>query len=158
VDSIYTDFSKPFDKVRHRLFLDKMLTDVEPSRFQWLGSYFSGRIQRVRMGDCVSRDILVSSGIPQGLLCFIWFVNEISRIFRHVWVLFYADDMKLLLAVRGFRDCLKILSDLNRLVEWCEANALELNVGKCKRSRSIEFSYMLGDIILVVSTLSMTWE
>jgi hypothetical protein len=32
VDSIHTDFSKTFDKVRHRLLLDKMSTDVEPSR------------------------------------------------------------------------------------------------------------------------------
>jgi hypothetical protein len=66
VDSIYTNFSKAFDKVRNLLLLDKMATDVEPSRCQWLGSYFSGRIQRVRMGDCVSRDILVTSGVPQG--------------------------------------------------------------------------------------------
>jgi hypothetical protein len=132
MDSIYMDFSKAFDKVRHRLLLDKMSTDVEPFRCQWLGSYFSGRIQRVRMGDCVSRDILVTSGVLQGShlgpLCFIWFVNEIARIFRHVRVLFYADDMKMFLPVRGLR----IQDKLNRLAEWCEANALELNVGKGK--------------------------
>jgi hypothetical protein len=91
VDLIYMEFSISFD-----LFLDKMLTDVEPSRCQWLGSYFSGRIQRVRMSDCVPRDMLVTLGLPQGNhlepLCFIWFVNEI---FRHVRVFFYADDMKL---------------------------------------------------------------
>jgi hypothetical protein len=106
------------------------------------------------MGDCVSRDILVTSGVPQGShlgpLCFIWVVNEISRIFTHVWVLFYADDMKLFLLVCDFRDCLRIQDDLNRLAEWCEDNALELNVSKCKSitfSRlvhPIEFSYMLG--------------
>jgi hypothetical protein len=111
------------------------------------GSYFSGRIQRVRMGDCVSRDILVTSGVSQGShlrpLCFIWVVNEISRIFGHVRVLFYADDMKLFLLVRGFQDCLKIQSDLNRLAEWCEANALELNVGNCK---SITFSRLSIDL------------
>jgi hypothetical protein len=155
---VYTDFSKAFDKVRHRLLLAKMSTDVVPSRCQWLGSYFSGRIQRVRMGDCVSRDILVTSGVPQGShlgpLCYIWFVNEIARIFRHVRVLFYADDIKLFLPVRGFRDCLRIQDDLNRLAEWCEANALELNVGKCKSitfsrlRHPIEFSYMLGGNIL----------
>jgi hypothetical protein len=59
------------------------------------------------MGDYyVSRDILVTSGIPQGShlgpLCFIWLVNEISRIFRHVRVIFYSDDMKLFLLVHGF--------------------------------------------------------
>jgi hypothetical protein len=108
----------------------------------------------------VSRDILVTSGVPQGShlgpLCFIWFVNEIFRIFRHVWVLFYADDTELFLPVRDFRDCLKIQGDLNRLAEWCEAIAVELNVGKCKSitlprlnvCHPIEFSYKLGGIIL----------
>jgi hypothetical protein len=61
---------------------------------------------------------------------------------------FYADDMKLFLPVRDFQ------SDLNGLAERCEANALELNVGKCKSimfsrlRHPIEFSYMLGGIIL----------
>jgi hypothetical protein len=87
-------------------------------------------------------------------ICFIWFVNEIARIFRHVRVLFYADDMKLFLPVRGFQDCLRIQEDLNRLAEWCEVNVLELNVGKCKSitfsrlRHPIEFSYMLGGNIL----------
>jgi hypothetical protein len=31
VDSVYMDFSKDFDKVRHRLLLDKISIDVEPS-------------------------------------------------------------------------------------------------------------------------------
>jgi hypothetical protein len=123
------------------------------SRCQWLGSYFSGRIQRVSMGDCVSRDILVTSGVPQashlGPLCFIWFVNEIARIFRHVRVFFmlmtWNCSSRCVLSEIAWR----IQDDLNRLAEWCEANALELNVGKCKSIKfsrlrhPIEFSYML---------------
>jgi hypothetical protein len=62
-----------------------MSTDVEPYRCQRFCSYFSGRIQRVRMVACASRDILVTSGVPHssylGPLCFIWFVNKISQIF-----------------------------------------------------------------------------
>jgi hypothetical protein len=68
VDSIYMDFSKACDKVRHRLLLHKISTDVEPSRCQWLGSYFSGIIQRVKMGDCVSRDIIGHFGHSTGQL------------------------------------------------------------------------------------------
>jgi hypothetical protein len=71
------------------------------------GSYLSGRIQKIRIGDAVSKDIKVTSGAPQGShlgpLCFIWFVNKISETF--VRVLFYADDMKLFLPVS---ECLKI--------------------------------------------------
>jgi hypothetical protein len=94
VDSIYTDFSKVFDGVRHCLLLDKMSGHIEPAHCQWLRSYFSGRIQRIRMGDCVSKDIMVTSDVPQsshlGPVCFIWFVNEIAQIFEYVRVLFYA--------------------------------------------------------------------
>jgi hypothetical protein len=62
--------------------------------------------------------------------------------------------MKLFLPVRGFRDFLQIQNNLNGLAEWCEAKALELNVGKWKSitfsrlRHPIEFSYMLGGIIL----------
>jgi hypothetical protein len=64
VDSIYTDYLKAFYRVRHCLLLDKMSGGIEPARCQCLRSYFSGRIQRIGMGDCVSRDILVTSGVP----------------------------------------------------------------------------------------------
>jgi hypothetical protein len=36
MDSIYTDFSKEFDKVHH-----KMSSDIEAARYQWLRSYSS---------------------------------------------------------------------------------------------------------------------
>jgi hypothetical protein len=155
VDSIYTDFSKAFDRVRHRMLLNEMSVGIEPARCMWLGSYQSGRIQKIRIGDAVSKDIKVTSGVPQGShlapLCFIWFVNRISEIFDNVHVLFYADDMKLFLPVSGFQDCLKIQSSLNKLSEWCDRNSFLLNVGKCTtilsfvRSRHpVKFSYMLG--------------
>jgi hypothetical protein len=68
-------------------------------------------------------------------------------------VLFYTDDMKLV-PVRGFQDCMKIQSDLNKLPEWCERNSLFLNVDKCKTitfSRThypVEFVYMLAGAVL----------
>jgi hypothetical protein len=62
----------------------------------------------------------------QGDIGFIWFVNRISVIFEYVRLLFYADDMKLFLRVRGFQDCMKIQSDVNKLSEWCERKSLFL--------------------------------
>jgi hypothetical protein len=81
-----------------------MSVGFEPTRYMWLGSYLSGRVQKIRIiGDAVSKYIKVTSGVPQGshlgLLGFICFVNRISEIFDYV---FYADDMKLFLPVSGF--------------------------------------------------------
>jgi hypothetical protein len=47
VDSIYTDFSKGFDRVRHiiiNFWTAGTLNITELARCQWLRSYFSGRI------------------------------------------------------------------------------------------------------------------
>jgi Reverse transcriptase (RNA-dependent DNA polymerase) len=156
---VYTDFSKAFDKVRHCLLLLKFATSpIEPARCDLLRSYLSGRTQCIRIGNCVSSEVKVTSGVPQGShlgpLCFIWFMNDISLIFKYVRVLFYADDMKLFLPVSSSHDCLKIQSNLDRLAQWCDDNALPLNVSKCKimsftRSFSpVRFSYTIGSSTL----------
>jgi hypothetical protein len=94
------------------------------------------RTQKIRISGAVSKDIKVTSGVPQGShlgqLSIIWFFNKISEIFDYVRVLFYADDMKLFFPVSGFQDCLIIQSNLNKLSEWYNRNSLLLNVGKCK--------------------------
>jgi Reverse transcriptase (RNA-dependent DNA polymerase) len=64
VDSIYTDFSKAFDKVKHLLLLDELANGTERSNRFWLRTYLSGRTQRIKIGNCESRDILVTSGVP----------------------------------------------------------------------------------------------
>jgi hypothetical protein len=54
VDSICTDFSKAFDRVRHQLLLNEMSVVIEPARCMWLISYLSGRIQKIIIGEAVS--------------------------------------------------------------------------------------------------------
>jgi hypothetical protein len=108
VDFVYRDFSKAFDRVHHQMLLEEMSVGIEPARCLWLRSYLRGRIQRIRIGDAVSKDIRVTSDVPLGShlgpLCFIWFINRISVTFDYVRVLFYADDMKLFLPVRVLQD------------------------------------------------------
>jgi hypothetical protein len=94
VDSIFcTEFSNNVDHMRHQLLLETMSLGIEPARCIRLGSYLSGRIQKIRIGDSVSKDIKMTSGSYLGPLYFIWFVNRILVIFDYVRVLFYADDM-----------------------------------------------------------------
>jgi Reverse transcriptase (RNA-dependent DNA polymerase) len=158
VDSIHTDFSNAFDKVRHQLLLIKLALAVPPDGCGLLRSYFSGRTLRIRIESCVSKEIKVTSRVPQGShlgpLCFTWFVNDIAQIFKYVRVIFYADDMKMYLPVGSSQDCLKIQRDLDRLTAWCENNMLPLNVNKCKTItftwsfHPINASYVLNGKIL----------
>jgi hypothetical protein len=144
VNSVYTDFSKDFDRVCNQLLLEEMFVSIESARCLWLRSYLTGRNQKIRIGDAVSKDIRVTLDVPQG--CY----RGPLRFIRFVHVLFHADDMKLFLPIRGFQYCIKIQSDLNNLSKWCERNSLFLNVGKCKtltfsRTRyPVEFAYMLA--------------
>jgi hypothetical protein len=66
--AINTDFSKALNRVRHCLLLYQVSNDVDPARCQLLRSYFSGTIQRIRMEDCVSREILITSGVTQSAI------------------------------------------------------------------------------------------
>jgi hypothetical protein len=44
VGSVYTDFSKAFDRVRHQLLLEEMSVGIETARCSWLISYLTGTI------------------------------------------------------------------------------------------------------------------
>jgi hypothetical protein len=74
VDSVCKDSSKAFDRVCHQLLLEEMSVGIELARCLWLKSYLTGRIQRKRIVDAVSKDIRVTLGVPQKIhlrpLCF----------------------------------------------------------------------------------------
>jgi hypothetical protein len=66
VDAIYTDFSKAFDKVSHRLLLRKLAKlGFGGSFLAWIGSYLTGREQFVKASGSKSRRFSVRSGSPR---------------------------------------------------------------------------------------------
>ena len=57
-DVIYTDFSKAFDKVNHKLLLYKLsLKGFSVSAVKWLHSYMSQRTQQVKFRNIISKII-----------------------------------------------------------------------------------------------------
>jgi Reverse transcriptase (RNA-dependent DNA polymerase) len=159
VDAVYTDFSKAFDCLNHKILLKKLHAYGFVSKmYAWIESYLSGRTQMVRIGNCISSEIQVWSGVPQGShlgpLLFLLFINDIVKIFENVQALLYADDMKLFFVIKDKNDCEKIQSDLSRLGKWCECNKLFLNIDKCKSivfgrgKNQIFYDYSLNGQIL----------
>ena len=61
VDSIYTDFSKAFDRVNHDLLLAKLnRLGFSGNILNWIDNYLRGRVQYVKYGNAISSSISVT--------------------------------------------------------------------------------------------------
>lgn len=159
VDSVYTDFSKAFDKINHKRLIERLAeVGVCQGLLRWVWSYISNRSQIVSVNGFQSNTFSVSSGVPQGShlgpLFFIIYINDIAKCFHHTMFLLYADDLKIYRPIRELDDCLKIQADLNRLSEYCDRNSVFLNITKCcfitftKNIYTWEYPYNINNSVL----------
>lgn len=155
VDVIYTDFTKAFDKVNHRILLSKLFKlGFSGSVVSWFGSYLSNRSNYVEINGSKSNCFSPSSGVPQGSilgpLLFLFFINDVSLNIDSEIILF-ADDLKLFRAIGSPSDCVSLQNDLDRIAKWCDVNGMELNIGKCcvlkikSRAVSVYYVYKIGN-------------
>ena len=153
VDAIYTDFSKAFDRVNHRLLLAKLgAWGFGPIILAWVQSFLTGRSQCVRLNETLSREFSVPSGVPQGSHCgpllFKLFTNDIGLDFQSNHLLF-ADDLKIYRVIHGPDDAGALQSDINTLCDWTKLNDLHLNAAKCsvisfsRSNNPLQFDYVL---------------
>ena len=159
VDVVYADFSKAFDSVNHNFILQKLYhIGVHGAFLKWIEGYLKNRIQNVKYKAFTSRDIRVTSGVPQGShlgpLLFLLFINDVKSSLLPVNFLLFADDLKLYFSIKSIDDCETLQRNLNGLSTWCNSNKLPLNIDKCKvlryhRSRKpITYDYSLDGHVL----------
>lgn len=156
VDAVYTDFSKAFDRVNRLKLLQRLRGyGVKGSMFSWLNSYLKNRFQVIKLGKFLSRDIPVTSGVPQGShlapLLFCLFINDLALQFKHARFLFFADDLKVFLEIDDVGSCERLQCDLGALSDWCKESGMSLNESKCRsitfsrRKRPIVFDYKIAN-------------
>ena len=83
VDCVYLDMSKAFDKVRHDLLMEKLRdAGFGGNLLTWFHAYLCGRRQRVTVIGATSRDLSITSGVPQGSILgpalFLLYVKKIQ--------------------------------------------------------------------------------
>lgn len=155
VDTIFTDFSKAFDKVSHNLLLQDLENyGVKGIYLNWFSSYLVGRSQYVIIGSTKSDGIIPTSGIPQGSilgpLLFLIFINGLPTIFKSSFSSLFADDHKLSKKINDVYDCIALQADLDLLSEWCKNRLLELNITKCHalsityKPSKVDFNYTIN--------------
>ena len=158
IDVIYTDLEKAFDKVHHKILIQKLKNlQFDVNVLAWIEDFLTRRKQRVKIGDTVSDWSEVVSGIPQGSvlgpLLFIIFINDMIKECHYgSQIYLYADDSKIYKYVRNESDAKELQEDLYRIVNWINKNLLKLNVKKCtivSYGRDIQsHRYSIGDINL----------
>ncbi len=149
VGSILIDLSKAFDSMPHGLTIAKLHAyGVDNDSCQWVLSYLSDRMQRVKLGNSRSEWVKVKKGVPQGSilgpLLFNIFQNDIFFVIVTCLLSNYADDMTLthssMLAV-DFKCGLE--SDASNMITWYEDNEMQANPSKFQ---AIVYGKAVGEI------------
>ena len=163
-DAILLDFSKAFDKVDHRLLLNKMYNlGISGPLLKWSSSFLSNRLQHVIVDGCKSDANKVLSGVPQGTvlgpLFFLIYINDICQdLTPGTRIRLFADDSLLYREIKTPEDTLILQRDLDTLQTWETRNKMEFHPGKCqviritnKITSMIEGSYNIHGVILQFS-------
>ena len=134
-DVIYLDFSKAFDKVDHKILLKKLRSfGIKGKLHDWITSFLTGRKQHVIVDGVRSSIIDVISGVPQGTvlgpLLFLIYIDDIFSVVKHSKIKVFADDSKLHKDISSHVDRILLEEDLLSVVNWAEANNMELNEEK----------------------------
>lgn len=132
-DVVYLDFRKAFDSVPHERLLEKLKGyGITGNVISWVRAFLTGRIQRVKVGEEMSDNAPVLSGIPQGSILgpilFTLFINDLPNSVSSVCKIF-ADDTKLYNVAKN-SDLLQ--NDIDNLIDWSDTWDLHFNAGKCK--------------------------
>lgn len=138
VTGLFLDLSKAFDVVHHETLLRKLYNaGFRGVIFNILQSYLTNRSQCVKIGETISDQQPVVTGVPQGSVLgptlFLIFMNDLTTLNLHGKVYLFADDTTLFYPGQNSHEtCAKIKEDLLVLEDYYCSNLLILNKTKTK--------------------------
>ena len=137
VDLLFFDYSKAFDTVCHRVLLQKLsCLGITGEVLNWIEVFLTSRSMKVKVSDCFSRPVSVTSGVPQGsVLGPLLFLIHINFAVSDLTCKFkiFADDIKIYFAfnsqdVANLQTC---QGNIDRLINKSASWGLKMNQNKC---------------------------
>ena len=136
------DLSAAFDTIDHKLLLERLSKwfGFSGEVLDWFKSYLENRKQAVKIGNVVSNNRTLTTGVPQGSvlgpLLFSLYTVPLSReiaSFKGIDHHLYADDTQVYLSINPESpelDLFKLGECLSRVQLWMHDNILKLNPDK----------------------------
>ena len=98
----------------------------------WIGSFLSGRSQKVVLEGKSSSSVPVLSGVSQGSVLFLIYINDLPEYVFNSTVRLFADDTLLYLTIHISSDHDKLQEDLNNLERWESNWQMSFHSEKCE--------------------------
>ena len=136
VHACFLDISKAFDRVDHGLLLRKLQAiGIAKKELSWFSTYLRHRNISTCVDGVCSRELAISSGVPQGSvlgpLLFIIYLSDLPAVVTGTPALF-ADDTLVYDRCSGKNapSCCRLQQDLESIHEWSDEWSTTFNAGK----------------------------
>jgi len=133
VSVVCFDLQKAFDRVSHEILHAKLQSVLPPRFLNIISSALTNRQQQVRVNNCLSSFLPVTSGVPQGSLLspliFTLFMNDLHPM-KGTHLLKYADDTTFLVPHFLNDESDRVTALVTYMEDWCGINKLKLNKDK----------------------------
>ena len=135
VDAIYLDFAKAFDKVDHKIIIQKLsILGVGGKLLDWIYSFLDARYQMVVVNGNLSDPTPIKSGVPQGSvigpLLFLVLISDIDVNIKSSVVSSFADDTRVVKGISNLSESADLQQDLNVIYQWAVDNNMTFNDSK----------------------------
>ena len=135
---VFIDLKKAFDTIDHQIILQKLRNyGIDHCSLKWFKSYLTGRTQKCKINDRLSKSTSINCGIPQGSnlgpLLFLIYINDLPNCLHghHATPRMFADDTSLSYAADSPSELESVInSELESLKTWLITNKLSLNLAK----------------------------
>ena len=134
--AVCLDLSKCFDTITHEILIYKLHKyGFHGTVLNWMKSYFTDRVQCVRIDNNTSVFKPISLGIPQGSvlgpILFLLFINDLPDCVQDCTVCLFADDITLYNTCRDFNYVQNMVQkDLDNILHWFHQNRHFVNAYK----------------------------
>ena len=152
---MYLDFAKAFNLVDVSILLHKLKEiGIQGNLLSWIKEFLSNRFQRVRIGNYLSNQREITSGVPQGSvlgpLLFFIYIQDLGVDLDQtlVRILKFVDDSKIIRGVRNHEEVQQFQEDLEKIYSWADSNHMRWNQGKFQMLRMGPNSQLIQDTIL----------